>query len=89
MLGFVVEAIAGERLDQFVSRTIYRRLGLRNTLFCLGETGGGASLPPRTTRRAAIRCGAKFTTKPRTRSVVSRVMRGCSRRQPISPCSRR
>jgi len=33
VLGFVVEAVAGERLDQFVSRTIYRRLGLRNTLF--------------------------------------------------------
>ena len=33
VLGFVVEAIAGERLDQFVSRTVYRRLGLRNTVF--------------------------------------------------------
>jgi CubicO group peptidase (beta-lactamase class C family) len=37
VLGFVVEAIAGERLDQFVSRTIYRRLGLRNTLFAPGR----------------------------------------------------
>ena len=33
VLGFVIEAVAGERLDQFVSRTIYRRLGLRNTMF--------------------------------------------------------
>lgn len=33
VLGFVVEAIAGERLDQFVSRAIYSRLGLRNTTF--------------------------------------------------------
>lgn len=33
VLGFVVEAISGEPLDQFVTRTIYRRLGLRNTLF--------------------------------------------------------
>lgn len=37
VLAFVVEAIAGERLDQFVSRTIYRRLGLRNTLFLPGR----------------------------------------------------
>jgi len=37
VLGFVVEAVAGERLDQFVSRTIYRRLGLRNTLFLPGR----------------------------------------------------
>jgi CubicO group peptidase (beta-lactamase class C family) len=33
VLAFVVEAVAGEPLDQFVSRTIYRRLGLRNTMF--------------------------------------------------------
>ena len=33
VLGFVVEKIAGERLDQFVTRTVYRRLGLRNTVF--------------------------------------------------------
>jgi CubicO group peptidase (beta-lactamase class C family) len=37
VLGFVVEAVAGERLDQFVSRTIYRRLGLHNTLFVPGR----------------------------------------------------
>ena len=37
VLGFVIEAIAGERLDRFVSRTIYRRLGLRNTLFLPGR----------------------------------------------------
>jgi CubicO group peptidase (beta-lactamase class C family) len=37
VLGFVVEAIAGERLDQFVSRAVYRRLGLRNTLFLPGR----------------------------------------------------
>jgi CubicO group peptidase (beta-lactamase class C family) len=37
VLAFVIEAIAGERLDQFVSRTIYRRLGLRNTLFLPGR----------------------------------------------------
>jgi CubicO group peptidase (beta-lactamase class C family) len=33
VLGFVVEAIAGERLDAFVNRTIYKRLGLRNMVF--------------------------------------------------------
>src|SRR5688572_15355437 len=33
VLGFVVEAVARERLDQFVSRTVYKRLGLRNTVF--------------------------------------------------------
>lgn len=37
VLGFVVEAIAGERLDQFVARNVYRRLGLRNTLFLPGR----------------------------------------------------
>ena len=37
VLGFVIEAIAGERLDQFVARTVYRRLGLRNTLFLPGR----------------------------------------------------
>jgi serine-type D-Ala-D-Ala carboxypeptidase len=37
VLGFVVEAVAGERLDQFVSRTVYRPLGLRNTLFAPGR----------------------------------------------------
>ena len=37
VLGFVVEAVAGERLDRFVSRTIYQRLGLRNTLFLPGR----------------------------------------------------
>ena len=37
VLGFVVEAVSGERLDQFVSRTVYRRLGLRNTLFRPGR----------------------------------------------------
>jgi len=37
VLGFVIEAIAGERLDRFVSRTIYRRLGLRNTMFLPGR----------------------------------------------------
>jgi len=37
VLGFVIEAIAGERLDQFVSRTIYRRLGLQNTMFLPGR----------------------------------------------------
>jgi CubicO group peptidase (beta-lactamase class C family) len=37
VLAFVVEAVAGEPLDQFVSRSIYRRLGLRNTLFVPGR----------------------------------------------------
>ena len=37
VLGFVIEAIAGERLDQFVARTVYRRLGLRNTTFLPGR----------------------------------------------------
>jgi serine-type D-Ala-D-Ala carboxypeptidase len=37
VLAFVIEAIAGERLDRFVSRTIYRRLGLKNTLFLPGR----------------------------------------------------
>ena len=37
VLGFVVEAAAGERLDRFVSRTIYQRLGMRNTLFVPGR----------------------------------------------------
>lgn len=37
VLAFVIEKIAGERLDQFVTRTIYRRLGLRNTLFLPGR----------------------------------------------------
>ena len=38
VLGFVVEAIAGERLDRFVNRTIYSRLGLRNTVFLPSRT---------------------------------------------------
>ena len=37
VLGFVIESIAHEPLDQFVSRTVYRRLGLRNTLFRPGR----------------------------------------------------
>jgi len=37
VLGFVIEAIAGEPLDQFVNRTVYRRLGLSNTLFRPGR----------------------------------------------------
>jgi CubicO group peptidase (beta-lactamase class C family) len=37
VLGFVIEKISGERLDRFVSRTIYRRLGLRNTMFLPGR----------------------------------------------------
>jgi CubicO group peptidase (beta-lactamase class C family) len=37
VLGFVIEAIAGEPLDRFVSRTIYSRLGLHNTLFRPGR----------------------------------------------------
>jgi CubicO group peptidase (beta-lactamase class C family) len=37
VLGFVIEAIAGEPLDRFVARTIYSRLGLRNTLFRPGR----------------------------------------------------
>ena len=37
VLGFVVERVAGERLDKFVSRTIYQRLGLQNTLFVPGR----------------------------------------------------
>jgi CubicO group peptidase (beta-lactamase class C family) len=37
VLGFVIEAIAGERLDRFVSRTIYSRLGLHNTMFLPGR----------------------------------------------------
>ena len=37
VLGFVIEAIAGEPLDRFVARTIYDRLGLRNTLFRPGR----------------------------------------------------
>jgi serine-type D-Ala-D-Ala carboxypeptidase len=37
VLGFVIEAIAGERLDRFVARTVYRRLGLQNTMFVPGR----------------------------------------------------
>lgn len=37
VLGFVIEAITGERLDRFVSRTIYRPLGMRNTMFLPGR----------------------------------------------------
>jgi CubicO group peptidase (beta-lactamase class C family) len=37
VLGFVIEAISGERLDQFVTHTVYRKLGLRNTLFLPGR----------------------------------------------------
>ncbi len=37
VLGFVIEKIADERLDRFVTRTVYRRLGLRNTLFRPGR----------------------------------------------------
>jgi CubicO group peptidase (beta-lactamase class C family) len=52
VLGFVVEAIAGERLDRFVNRTVYRRLGLRNTLFLPGpdrrsRTAPTENYPPR------------------------------------------
>jgi CubicO group peptidase (beta-lactamase class C family) len=45
VLGFVIEAIAGEPLDRFVSRTIYRRLGLRNTLFVPGRARRGRTAP--------------------------------------------
>ena len=45
VLGFVVEAVAGERLDRFVSRTIYQRLGLRNTLFLPGRDRRGRVAP--------------------------------------------
>jgi len=37
VLGFVIEAIAGERLDEFLTRTVYHRLGMRNTLFLPGR----------------------------------------------------
>ena len=37
VMAFVIEKITGERLDQFVERTVYRRLGLRNTLFIPGR----------------------------------------------------
>jgi CubicO group peptidase (beta-lactamase class C family) len=33
VLGFVVEAVAGEPLDRFVRRTVYAKLGMRSTLF--------------------------------------------------------
>jgi CubicO group peptidase (beta-lactamase class C family) len=45
VLGFVIEAIAGERLDQFVTRTVYRRLGLRNTLFLPGRDRRSRAAP--------------------------------------------
>src|SRR4029450_10753259 len=45
VLGFVIEAIAGERLDQFVSRTIYRRLGLQNTMFLPGRERRARAAP--------------------------------------------
>ena len=45
VLGFVVEAVAGERLDRFVSRTIYRRLGLKNTLFVPGRERRARAAP--------------------------------------------
>lgn len=40
VLGFVVEAITGERLDRFVTRAVFRPLGMRSTMF----------LPPRADR---------------------------------------
>jgi len=45
VLGFVIEAIAGERLDQFVSRNVYRKLGLRNTLFLPGRDRRSSAAP--------------------------------------------
>ena len=45
VLGFVVEAIAAERLDQFVTRTVYRRLGLQNTLFLPGRDRRASAAP--------------------------------------------
>jgi CubicO group peptidase (beta-lactamase class C family) len=52
VLGFVIEAIAGEPLDRFVTRTVYRPLGLGNTLFRPGRsrrvrTAPTENYPPR------------------------------------------
>jgi CubicO group peptidase (beta-lactamase class C family) len=87
VLGFVIEAIAGERLDRFVSRTIYRALGLRNTLFLPGrdrraQIAPTENYPPRgyplrgeVHDEAAYELGGVAGT------------RGCSRPHPISPSS--
>ena len=45
VMAFVIEKITGERLDQFVDRTVYRRLGLRNTLFVPGRDRRSRAAP--------------------------------------------
>ena len=45
VMAFVIEKITGERLDQFVGRTVYGRLGLRNTLFVPGRDRRSRAAP--------------------------------------------
>lgn len=45
VLGFVVEAITGERLDRFVTRTVFRPLGMRSTMFVPPRADRGRIAP--------------------------------------------
>ena len=82
VMGFVIERITHQPLDQFVQRTVYAPLGMRSTMFRPASWLAGASLPQRQLSPAA-RC----MTPPRARWAVWRGTRDCFPRQVTSPCS--
>ena len=67
VLGFVVEAVSGERLDAFVRSHVFRPLGMTSTMFRPPHKLRPRVAPPRSPRAVATPCAARCTTRPPTR----------------------
>ena len=66
-LGVLVEKLTGQALDVFLHKCVFQPLGMINTFFVRRTRSSLASRPPKSRRRAAIRCRARCTTRTRMR----------------------
>ena len=79
MLGFVVEAVSGEKLDRFLDDARLRSArDVGHALPARCDRFADASRRRSSTRRAAIRSAARCTTRTPTHSAAWPATRGCS-----------
>jgi len=89
ILGFVVENVSGQRLDQFLAERVWAPLGMTDTFFLPADSLRTRVAPTETSPPRATRSAAKCTMRTHSRWAASLVTPDSSARRRISPSSRR
>ena len=89
VLGMIVEAVSGQRLDVFLNRRVFGPLGMHDTFYRPADSLRYRIAPTEVTPPRGYPLRAKFTTRTPTRSAASRDTPACSAPRRISRSSRR